>query len=122
MAALSSNVVMWKYTDGKGGLWRRRAEKALTTQVDGSSNPLIGGSAGSAADPPFAKSFLKPRYALVHNDTYGNRRVCCYTATAPLLTLGTSINLTADGDSRAFVSTGETAERNIRVGSTAQST
>jgi len=106
MAAQSENALAWQYTDDDGNTWTRRAKKAITDQVNGSSEVLVGGEAASTSDNVIKVALIRPRAVYCDNDTYGRKAVVCYDTTCDLWTTpGTTINLNCQGDSRAFVST-----------------
>lgn len=106
MAWLSGNKIAWVYTDQFGNDYLVRATKAITDQVDGSSNPLVGGTATSATTYPVISATIRRMRAVkCIASGFPDKWVPVYAAAAPLLTPGTSINLNGGTDSRAYTST-----------------
>lgn len=123
MAWLNGNKIAWTYTDSVGNSWRRAAAKAITDQVNGASDPLVGGTAAASSVQPFAKARLRPRGVYCTSSGRPKKLVTVYADDAPLLVAGTSINLNTGVDSFAYVSSTETIpERKIRSWSITQST
>lgn len=96
------NLVSVIYTDDTGVQWITSVDNALWTQVDGSSNPIIGGAryAGEALQE-LPRNLLRRG---VYADRAGQQRrfVPCLTANAPLYTGAvTSVNLQQLGGSAA---------------------
>ncbi len=123
MAWLDGNKIAWTYTDDFGHTWRRAAEKAITDQVDGNSDPKVGGTAAAVSVNPMSKSKLRPRGVYCTAAGHPKKLVVVYAPGAPLLTAGTTINLNTGTDSVSYTSTTETLpERKIRSWSITQST
>jgi len=102
VTALSPNRVAWVYTDDDGNDYVVAAQKAITDQVDGSSNVKVGGSAAAGTEPLLPYGFKMRRVNC--QDSAGHRRqVVAYEVTAPLwATPGTTLNLNYLNNSTSF--------------------
>src|SRR5512146_1721867 len=93
MTVASGNFIAWTYTDDLGNDYRVKARKAITDQVDGSSNVIVGGSAASATVERPPKG-LTMRHVFVDNGSGVVRKVIVYEPTAPLYTtIGQTVSL-----------------------------
>jgi len=83
----------------------------LSSQLDGSGNPSIGGSAytGSPVLPPFPRS-IKPRHVTVMAANQHARTVTCMTPNAPLFTGAVSTVTLHNGDGTSYTATRNSAE------------
>jgi hypothetical protein len=107
------DFVKWVYTTKDGDNFRRRADAFITTQLDGSSNPKVGGAAATGAVAnPMPRNYRPRRW---HGSDSGGYKgsVVCYTETAPLLTDHTlTINVRdASGTSHTLTYASFTPER-----------
>jgi len=106
MAWLDGNKIAWVYTDEFGTEYLVRATKSITDQVNGESDPLVGGVATSATTyDVLSKTISRMRAVKCIASGQPDKWVPVYAADAPLLTPGTSINLNAGTDSHAYTST-----------------
>jgi hypothetical protein len=115
MAGQSDNVIAWKYTDDEGNFYRLRAKKAITDQLNGSSDPKVGGEAAdqSIALPPRG---FRPRKRYV---TYNGliRSVVCYDTTCDLWAVAnTTVSLQTAGDTQSFTATKMRLSERVRGG------
>lgn len=117
MAGLSGNMIAWRYTRNNGTThYRMRAKKALTDQQTAGLAVKVGGQAATISTPLPPQGF-RPRRVYVANGGV-KRAVVCYTADAPLVTAGETINIQYGADSTSFESTGELLEERGRAGIT----
>lgn len=108
---MAGDIKAWVYTDDEGNQYVRRVAAYLTTQLDGSGNPIIGGAAytGSPVLPPFPRS-IKPRHVTVLAPNQKPRQVTCMTPNAPLF-VGSVTSVTLhNGDGTSYSGTRNSAE------------
>lgn len=97
----SKNKIRWTYTDDGGTDYAIAATKAITDQVNGSSQVKVGGSA-AAVTVPRLPPHIKPRYVYCTNSGV-SRKVIAYDTTCDLwVTGGTTITLEKSGSDVAF--------------------
>lgn len=106
MAWLSGNKIAWTYTDEFGTTYLVRGTKAITDQVDGNSDPLVGGSATNATTyDVLPKTIYRMRAVKCVSAGFPDKWVPVYSDDAPLLTPATTINLNSGTDSHSYAST-----------------
>lgn len=116
MAGLDHSARRWTYTAKGGVTYRLRATAAIVSQVDGSSNVKVGGSAAAVTVPLPPRGF-KPRRVYVHNDANNvTRAVVAYEDDAPICTAGETINLQYGDTSIAFTSLGAGPSEKLPAG------
>ncbi len=108
---MAGDIKAWIYTDDEGNSYVRRVAAYLTTQLDGSGNPVIGGRAytGTPVLPPFPRS-IKPRHVTAMAAGYRPRQVVCMTADAPLYTGAVTTVQLHDGNGTSYAATRNSAE------------
>jgi hypothetical protein len=91
--------VKWRYKDDLGVEYVRRADTFLTTQLDGSSNPVVGGSSAAGLTPySEMPANLKPRYVTgADSGGYVGKIVIYDPAVFLALTSATTINVRDGG-------------------------
>lgn len=84
----------WKYTTDDGKTYRRRVVSYISSQLNGSSAPKVGGEQADTNDYKWPRGF-KPRRAKVYDAVSGtSREVVCFEKTCDLYTVaGTTIQL-----------------------------
>jgi hypothetical protein len=85
----------WTYTADDGRTFVRRADKAITGQLDGSDNPKVGGASAATLDPyePMPTNY-RPRGVYVSSADGFSGFVVVYNTDAALWTnLATTIGL-----------------------------
>lgn len=91
---MALDIRPWTYTSDAAEEYSRGVDKFVSDQVNGGSDPLIGGTAITTGSKPRIPSGLKPRGVRVANAAGKKRFVTCFTADAPLFaSTSTSVNL-----------------------------
>lgn len=83
----AKNFITWKYTSDDGHTYRRRVASYISGQLNGSSEPLVGGEQADTNDLKWPRGF-KPRVAKVFDAVSGtSREVVCFTNDCDLYTV-----------------------------------
>lgn len=105
----------WTYTANDGRTFVRRADKFITAQVDGDSNPLVGGSSAASLSPyePMPRNYTPRAWYCSGSGGY-RATVVVYDKTTWEAGLTTAVTLNvrdAGGTSHAVTSYGGREEK-----------
>lgn len=108
----------WEYTDNNGDVWNVGVPLAYTTQLDGGSNPKIGGQAATVKRPP-PDPRLKLRHVSASAADGSVRTIVVMEDDAALFAKGATIDLFQGGGGTAVTYTvdklfGEIDTRRLR--------